>query len=51
MTYFAPPNPGSSYAPAVRQRYCGHVSPNTWWPRARASAMAAAAPPAETCTT
>ncbi len=56
-THFAPSNrPHSSLdAPSCsssdRYRYCGHVSPNTFWPLSRAAASCSTACFALTCTT
>src|SRR5450631_1246909 len=51
-THFAPSNPGApSCSSNDRYRYCGQVSPKTWWPRSRAAANDATACLADMCTT
>ncbi|SKU05225.1 Uncharacterised protein [Mycobacteroides abscessus subsp. abscessus] len=48
----APSKPGAPrLSSRDRYRYCGHVSPYTFWPASRAAANCATACFAETCTT
>ncbi len=57
QTYLAPSKSPPHCCPVAprwsssdRYRYCGQVSPNTFWPRSRAWAICSAACFAETCT-
>ncbi len=48
---FAPSKPGRSMSDAVRTRYCGQVSPQTFKPRAWARAISSAASAQDTWNT